>query len=740
MTNWDAIIKQARECHTRISWQVLIDAHGDAIASSASPKPLHELYKHLRNDPNSRQYDPRIWAALLKGSIRSSSLSLATEIAEFAKKISSPLVATATARAYLAIGQPWEAREIANRTLRLTSVLPSEQLQLEMVLAQSYIIEGKWKKSVRLLLKLRSSTPEVSLSPTEQAAFLRDMGELQCRLGRHSLAGDLFYNSFNLFYKVAEWELAAMSLYQAAVCYRQCGIHERDETRRLLEKISKIAETHGLPLALSHCEAAYGIDAFQHGNFSTAVNHFRNAITHNRKPSKSDHTRFVLAMLARSYVAIGSYPLAKKFWQKSLHLEGSDKAGPHQVQYRTLEAELLWEDGAILESQRLLQTTCKSLDTLGARPEEDHAAVHRLALQSAHLGQTQLEQTHIMTSSKFVGQGPHTFLAFQDLLTVGQMALNRNAHSEAVKYFERCINQSQEAAAPYYTALATLGLVQTNLKQRKGREVTPLLRELERQVSQIGETPMKIALSFAKAGQAYQQGAFHDCERILRQAAKISRASFSDKFALNGWLATIEGRSYRLANGWQTQLMARYTKIYFSPTLEAMDRSTFCVSGQYMVSLARYPALSTLLHHLLCKASFSAEAAEIQTQVWKQGIHLQGWQQKIRNTIMRLRDFFPQTMAPLILHGDTIALFKEAIALSRPRQAGLNVTEEISQLLRQQPMSSQQLSKYLKISPATAKRALRKLTEDQAICSQKQGRNVYYQPLFREDSKREQAS
>ena len=740
MTNWDAIIKQARECHTKISWQALVDAHGDAIASLSAPKPLCELYKHLRNDPNSRQYDPRIWAALLNGCLRSSSLELVREIAAFTKKISTPLVATATARAYLAIGKPWEAREVANRTLRLTSVLPSEKLQLEMVLAQSYIIEGKRKKSARLLTHLRSSASEASLSPTEQAGFLRDMGELQCRLGRYSLAGDLFYNSFNLFHKVGEWELAAMSLYQAAICYRQCGIHERDETRRLLEKICKIAETHSLPVALSHCEAAYGRDAFQHGNFSSAVRHFRKAITHNTRPSKSDHARYLLAMLARSYVALGNFSLAKKFWQKSLNLKGSDKADPHLAQYRTLEAELLWEEGAIIESQRLLQTTCKSLNPHGSRSEEDHDAVHRLALQSAHLGQTQLGPVQTSPSSKFAGQGPHAFLPLQDLFTAGQMALNRNAHSEAVKLFERCINQAQEAAAPHYTALATLGLVQTNLKQGKGKEVTPLLKELERHVSQLGETPLRMSLFFAKAGQAYQQGAFHDCERILRQAAKISRVSFPDKFALNGWLATIEGRSFRLTNGWQTQVMARYTKIYFSPTLEAMDRNSYCVSGQYMVSLARYPALSTLLHHLLCKATFSAEAGEIQTQVWKQGIHLQGWQQKIRNTIMRLRDFFPQTMAPLIVHGDSIALFKEAIALSRPRQAGLNMADEINQLLRQQPMSSQQLSKYLKISPATAKRALRKLTEDQTICSQKQGRNVYYQPLIRADFKREIAS
>jgi hypothetical protein len=128
----------------------------------------------------------------------------------------------------------------------------------------------------------------------------------------------------------------------------------------------------------------------------------------------------------------------------------------------------------------------------------------------------------------------------------------------------------------------------------------------------------------------------------------------------------------------------------------------------------------------LRKTSFSASAEDIQTNVWKQSLQLQGWQQKIRNTIMRLRDFFPQTMAPLILHDENIALFKEAIEFKRPRQAGTKGSPDIRQILMEGPMSSHDLAKNLALSPATTKRILKKMAQQDSVVIIKNGRNVLY--------------
>jgi predicted transcriptional regulator len=228
------------------------------------------------------------------------------------------------------------------------------------------------------------------------------------------------------------------------------------------------------------------------------------------------------------------------------------------------------------------------------------------------------------------------------------------------------------------------------------------------------------------AARSYQQGDYADCERILKHATKSNRLSFADRFLLSSCAATIEGRSPRLTADWQIKLMARFTRTYFAPTLEAVDERHFRVSGHYIVSLERHPSLAELLHYLLLKSNFSADAAEIQAHVWKQSLQAQGWQQKIRNTIMRLRDFFPYTIAPLIVHGDKVALFADAIGIQAARREGIKTEEEVLRLLKDSPMSSTQLSRRLNISTATAKRILKRLSDDAEIQAVKQGRNVFY--------------
>ena len=93
---------------------------------------------------------------------------------------------------------------------------------------------------------------------------------------------------------------------------------------------------------------------------------------------------------------------------------------------------------------------------------------------------------------------------------------------------------------------------------------------------------------------------------------------------------------------------------------------------------------------------------------------------------MRLRDFFPYTIAPIIMHTDTIALFSEAITIHPRGIQGATADKEIVRLLDDLPMSSFELARRLQISPATTKRLLKKLTDEHAVAAFKDGRNVYY--------------
>jgi len=720
--NWDVVTKQARECHTKQAWECLFEAHGEALAATSNSKPLQEVYKILRADPQSLQYDPRIWGRLVQGCLSSWNLELGREIAEYGKRIPSPLVNIPAAQLYLESGFPSTTREIANRTLRLTSLQPAEKLQLEMLIASSYAEEGKRQKAVRQLNQIRSSVESAELGAKARADFLASMGRMQFFLGRYLQAAELFYEAARLYRKLGDWEAAAKTIFNTAACHLNGGTRRREDAFAMIEECRRLAEAENLPGPLSHCEAAYGMDAYQHGDFAAAREHFRQALEHLPISDKSPRRLHILSMLAITYLAMGRYHLARKFGRQTLDLAALDESERYKTRYTTLQAELMWEDGLTDESQKLLSSVTTAFEAHGVHTLEELSTLNRHITQSALLGKKSVPvKCEIDDSLK---KNHHSWL--DRIFALGQLGLNSDAFAESEKRFGECLAKARQIGDRYHEALGQLGMIQSLLRQRRAADVDGIFREFEVTVGRLGETPLKSQVLFIHAARAYQLGDFPECERILRQAQKSPRQSFTDRFALSGWLATIEGRSSRLTADWQTDLVARYTRTYFAPTLEAVDERHFRVSDHYLISLERHPSLAELLHYLLLKSNFSAGTAEIQTHVWKQSLQTQGWQQKIRNTIMRLRDFFPQTIAPIIVHAENISLFREAITIVPPRPVGVGPEEEIMRLLGGSAMSSIELARRLKISSATAKRILKRLTDEQAVQAVKQGRNVYY--------------
>jgi hypothetical protein len=84
--NWDILIKQARDCHTKQAWEQFFDETGEILATSSHAKPIEDIFKILRQDPQSLLYDPRIWGRLIQGCLSSWSLELGHEITEFTRK------------------------------------------------------------------------------------------------------------------------------------------------------------------------------------------------------------------------------------------------------------------------------------------------------------------------------------------------------------------------------------------------------------------------------------------------------------------------------------------------------------------------------------------------------------------------------------------------------------------------------------------------------------------------------
>src|SRR5690606_6992897 len=114
---------------------------------------------------------------------------------------------------------------------------------------------------------------------------------------------------------------------------------------------------------------------------------------------------------------------------------------------------------------------------------------------------------------------------------------------------------------------------------------------------------------------------------------------------------------------WQRSILKRMTRVYFGPYLESRGDGRYMVSGQYEGDISKHPAMISLLDYLLHSKRYSASPEEIQEQVWGQSTSSQGWRQKIRNTITRLRDQFPYTMAPLFIHNEDVELFSDVVTL-----------------------------------------------------------------------------
>lgn len=723
MLNWESITKQARDCHTKQAWEAFFEQYGESIATSGNSKPIIEIFKLLRGDPQSLQYEARIWGKLIQGCLASWNLELGREIAEFSKRIPSTAVTIPAAQLYLEIGAPSTTRELAHRTLRLTGLSSAERLQLEILIASSFAEEGKRQKTIRILSDIRSAMSNSDLQLRERADFLMAVGRMQFLLGRYVKAAEDFYDASKLFSLLKDWESAARCIFNTAACHLNGGTPRKDQAFAMIEECRRLAERENLPGPLSHCEAAYGMDAYQHGDFAAAREHLRRALEYLPISDKSVRRLHILSMLAYTYLAMGRYHLAKKFANQTFDLAALDESQRFKTRYTTLRAELLWEDGLVEESQELLAASVLPLESHGVHTLEELSTLSRYLLQSSYLNAENGPERFEIDEA--LQKNIHAWLDYR--LSCGQIILNRSEFQEAENLFNECLSIARKNGNRQHEALSLLGLIQTLLKQRKVEATVGLYRELEIVVARLGETPLRTQALFIHAAIQYQNGNYPEAEKLLRQAQKTSRQSFADRFVLGAWIATMDGRSSRLTLTWQSKLLARFTRQYFSPTLEAVDERHFRISGHYSVSLERHPSLADLMHYLLLKPNYSATMAEIQTYVWKQSLATQGWQQKIRNTIMRLRDFFPQTIAPIIVHHDEVSLFKEAIAIQPSRREGLDTNDEIVRLLSESPMSSSQLSRRLKISSATTKRILKRLSEESAIQSTKHGRNVYYE-------------
>ena len=724
MEQYLQIIKEAKKCHTKLAWLSFFATHEKMLVSLPHAKPLEAIFKALKDDPQSLRYGSEVWAPLLQACLSSWNLELGKVISSYTQKIPSAEIAILAADIYMQSGSPKVSRSLANRGLRLSSAKPWEKLQLQMTVCNSYVEEGKQTMAIRQLGRMESAIKKAQLPAEKQSGLLVSMARAQFFLGRYLKAAAIFQQASEFYLVLKNWEYAAKGLFNAAASYHNAGKQHQKKAFKLVEKCQSLAEQKGLEGALSHCFAFYGTDAYQHGWFQKATKQFDKALKHLPESDKSFRRLHITSMLAFTHLKLSRFQTAKKYAQITFDLASHDESERFRSRYVNLQAEILWNEGRLEESQTLLGEATAPLFTNGASTLEELSAISRYFLQASQICDKTPSKVRIADQLK---NSSISWLEF--LFAKSQLHLSRGRLADASKIALECIEAAKDYNASYCRALGTVTLLQTKLISHDMDDgFYSYLKELEEIAKPIGSALLDIHLRLIYASLSYKKGDFAQVRKLLGNIEREHKLTTPTKVIIQSWLTTIDGHSPKLNHAWHVNMVARATKIYFDPALVALDQHTFRVSGRFIVDLARHPLLAKVIHYLLTQPDYAAKASDLQKNVWQQSLSAVGWQQKIRNTIMRVRDLFPYTIAPLILHSDNqIRLYKEAIRFRADAPKKVSIEEVIAGHLEREALSSAQLALRVEKSPATVKRLLKKMGQEGKIVPAKSGRLVVYE-------------
>lgn len=647
----------AKSCHTKVAWDNFFATHEKALESAQHSWLIEDIFRILLADDGHLNYGPKPWSILLRGCIFTWNVELAKEIYSVAAKVASPSIAIPASKIFLESGQPIAAREIAQKGLRLVHLQLGDKLRLESIVARSYAEEGKQERALKHIEKIVSQLQGATFDKNERVDLLESIARLHFFLGSYKEAAKFFEEAAPIFLENRDWESAAKMLFNAAACFHNRGGEDRVKAFSFVEKCRRLAEEHQLAGPLAHCEAFYGVDAYHQGLFANAKEHFRTGLKALPQTDKSYRRLQILSMLTLTYFGSGKFDLAQKFGQQTLDLVALDKSARIHGRYVSLKAEMMWEAGEFAESTEYLRTEVEILRLHGVHKLEDLMTLTRWIVQSAYLG-----ENPYYSEISIDAQLKNDQYAWIDYLYAGALVqLVAGKVADARTEFETCLEKSRKNLDLNHEAFCLIGILQTHLALREISKCEEYMERLEVVLGRMGTCPHKSRLQLLRAAIAYQSGDFDEAVKHLKLAEKNSWTSAFDRLCIHACLDTMSGKSPKMVQLWQKKSLAWYVRTHFAPSIRLDRGKSFIVSGHYRMNLERHPVLAELLYFLMQQPHFASSLEEIQVEVWKESLNHQGWQQKIRNSIMRLRDHTIFTVAPLIEHHLDVRLFSEAI-------------------------------------------------------------------------------
>ncbi len=721
---WDHVIKKAKNCHSKQAWESFFDEYESLISTSNMSKPINEIYRLVAADSNFLQFGEKIWVPILSGCLSSWDLPLGNEIATAIATIPLPSIRAKVAEIYLESGQPSQARKIASRSLRLKHISDIDAITIQMIICKSYVEEGRNNMAKRMLEKLEYAVDITNLPTRIKADMLSNVARSKFFLGNYADAANLFTRAYAIYLQYERWESAASSLFNSAASYDNSGMEFQDKACQLVSECESLAEKYNLRGPLSHCYAFHGTHFHNRGVFTQAVQYYRKALQLIPQQEKSFRKLHILSMMTLTFMKAGKYKYAEKYGLETLKLAQKDESDRFKIRYMTLKSELSWQSGEIDRSYKLLENCVKPLVQNGIHTLEELATMSRYHVKSAQLN---IRSELNIKVAKNLKNNNATWLEY--IIALGCQHLIRKNLCEVYKLATHAVEKAKVYRFMFYEAQAYSLIAHGKLIEKAWDDKFHHALDFLHQLSESVEYKVfLVQYCFLNAARAYRQGEFDLAKKYLDDAQKTTLSPFQKQEILSTWQATIGGHSPKLHSGWQMQFIVAATKLYFAPSVKYLGNSEYLVSDSYLVSLQSYPVLDRLIQYLLGKRGFSASPDELQENVWHQSTQQMGWQQKIRNSIMRLRSLFPYTLAPLIVTMDNkIRLFHEAIEFKAKPNSHVNESEaKILTLLEKGPQSSIQLSNRIDVSQSTTKRILKKLVSSKQIHTTKVGRKVYY--------------
>ena len=427
-------------------------------------------------------------------------------------------------------------------------------------------------------------------------------------------------------------------------------------------------------------------------------------------------------MLTFTLLESGQYKLANLYGSQTLELAEEDESERFKIRYIALRSELDWQNGNIEASLDQLEEAVKSLQTQGINTLEELSAISLYFVKAALLNKTVDTNVKIAKNLKnnhVTWLGLKVALAYQKLLS-GEV-------DEAYELAQHTLVKSKKFDFRYYEAQSLTLILLTKVHRKQwDNEYISLCSEVKKALLGPDFRIFKSQLLLAQASYYYHTGDFSNCKKMIFEAEKLSKLPIHKTEVLNIWTHTINGSAPRLTPMWRQQITIPCTILFFKPSIRKVSNSKYLVSDQYTVSLEAHPILDRLLSFLMTRKNFSATPVELQNEVWKQSTKLQGWQQKIRNSIARLRALFPYTLSPLVVYeGEKVRLSYRTIQIMTEKPETSNEVK-IIELMKTGPISSIDLSNEIDISSSTTKRILRKLKTENRIHQHKEGRAILY--------------